>query len=1125
MSRYWKLANRRQPDGVLSKTDNFVCNSFPLRCVKVGVPTEIDAKRALANVGQLASVYTIRSLEMWWDSRHGEKLDIVLVSSADDVNTYKRDFLQVYPNATFEESSILMPEWYDPAAAKDAYQIWDVGYRHGHLSAVWETRTEQDVITRLCNTIQQASCAWIQITFGARSFVGELQSLMSELRSQHKTVNASDYVSTYDMLSVTEKLHDHPEKGKDFATHFSMLESHTDQKAQGEHVMVSMRGLLKAERDIRLDLSGVRSVPMQTRSFEYLVQNQYEWPKFLEKKIRIWDWCDDDGSRRKKRWVGGGVNIEGIDSGDVGASVDIEDLGAWWKPALESTNTEINNDKNTEKNKGRKKDVRRRWWRRNKRIKREGSRLELFTERLLPDPAAYGRFASKYVAKSFFGRYKIRASPPFILMTLVELGLLVRLPDVSTPNLTITRRHALPQQQLTKTGFCLGFVDRSRAVEYEPFEFFGKMVEASAEQAVVLSTADIATHLYVVGGTKSGKTTMIRCIAKHMELANLSGEFPNAFIVVDPKGSDSYDFLLQCEAASYKKGDVTFLDPIDTRFSINVLELPPYDVGDDGQGRQVVVSQYVGYIMQMIEYWYHGSDAFVRLKRILDTLLQYIYLNNDKPTFLDIYEIIVSMQKNGREMLVKMFKELGKPESALEHAIESVAGMEKQAYEPALNRLEKFATDPILRHMFCVRESTVDFDHMVRAGSYTVIRLSPLNIPQHIITLAKQTLVIKLWFVIQERAERIKLEKDRTQVLLALDEFQDVAGLPVIEAMLTQSRSYGLGLLLAHQTTTQLDDSLFEVITGNVGTQFVGRVSGRDGGRFGDLWDPSYSRELKSQLATQEYHHWTARLIAGGGQTQPLPVQFWPVFTNLDGGTNGQEASVNLTEFIASQKKKFGSGVVDVSMVSKASTRANQWLANVPYEPPSRDEWEIMCILAEEGAVLRLNKIVQRFRDGTTHRDSVSSILRSMHKKKLIGRPENAPRMHGLPLQMRRKYMEFDPSQIGKAEDIPKLTEAAVSYYLQKRWFLCVAPQTIKKDKYRTDLVAYDYENSEAISVEIESAAEMAGHPEHVRFNMRKWVEMGFQKCHVWSTNPRIREERERLPDEIKRNVQTFVIS
>ena len=1027
--RYWRLANRRQPDGALGNT-RFTGGIAEISAVTASVPTDTDPKRAFESAGGLPSHRT-RALEVWWDGPR-QTLDMILVSGSDDISEYKQNFLAMYPNSTFEESHVTAPQWYDPAMRCQAF---DVGYRHGHISAVFDAQSGRDTMTRICGAVQLASHAWIQIVFKRHGFVGHLQDLASRMQRLHRSITEDRYYAASDLLSSDGR--DHPERGKDFVTHYAMLESHIAQKMQGDHVMLSVRGILDSERDIRLDFGSIRSVPMRSMSFEHLVMNTYG-RDFLS---------------------GGRIRVSG---------------------------------------------------------KKTAGRTAIFERRLLPEPDEISGPVSRYASKSWLGRYHLRGSPPFILMAAQETGLLLRLPDPATPNLPISRRQIIPQQQQpAKTGFCLGYPARARSSRYGPAGmFFGRLVQAAEEQGIVLSTQDLLTHIYIVGGTKSGKTTMLRCIAKHMEMANLNDVLPNAFIMIDPKGTDSYDFLRQCEPATYERGGITFLDPIDTKFSINVLELPPHDPAR----RESTVSQYVGYIMQMIEYWYQGSENFVRLKRILDTLLQYIYLNNDKPTFLDMYEIIVAMQKNGREMLVKMFKELGRPESALQQAVESVAGMEKLAYEPALNRLEKFATDPVLRHMFCVRESTVKFERLISAGAYTIIRLSPLNIPQHIITLAKQTLIVKLWFAIQERAERVKLEEDRTQVLLALDEFQDVARLPAIEAMLTQARSYGLGLLLAHQATTQLDDGLFEIIVGNAGTQLVGRVSGRDGGRFGDAWDPAYAREIKSQLATQEYHHWTARLVPEGGGPQPLPVQFWPVYTDKDVQTDGF-----LKEFVASQRQMFGSGKVGTSMMRQASRQENAWLNNIPYEPPPGDEWEIMCIMAEAGTALLLKDVVERFGSGTTPSDEIAKILRRMARGKVLKKGARGAG-YSMPYAVRCKYFGFDPGEIGTSEDIPRVMAAATEHYIGSRHFLCVATQTVKRGRMRTDLAAYDYETGTPISVEIESAAEVERHPEHVRLNMSKWKDLGFARCDVWSTSSKITSIRDSLPEEERRNVQTFIV-
>ena len=69
---------------------------------------------------------------------------------------------------------------------------------------------------------------------------------------------------------------------------------------------------------------------------------------------------------------------------------------------------------------------------------------------------------------------------------------------------------------------------------------------------------------------------------------------------------------------------------------------------------------------------------------------------------------------------------------------------------------------------------------------------------------------------------------------------------------------------------------------------------------------------------------------------------------------------------------------------------------------------------------------------------------------------------------------------------------------------------------------AYDY--STGIStVEIESDIEVKSHPEHVRFNMKKWPKLGFEECHVWSSSKTIEKMHKEL-DELHNKVRTFVV-
>jgi len=1034
----WKLANSKEPKGLLDESTKFLSPKNKLGACFVSIPTVMDIKVAVDNIGGIISADT-RSLEIWWNSEK-QILNIVLVATIRDLDKLKQAFYNMYQNIAYEDIDILSPDWFD---GTKEYQIFDVGYKHGHFSTVFDQLKTHQLITQISNTIQLSKFAWIQLVFRNYSFVKELQSHSTNLKNHYSIITKDNYFSTGDLLlsSKTEG-REHPEKYDDFATNFKLLQNHTTAKTQSSHVLLSIRGVVESDVDLDLDFSEIESLPFENihSNIEHLTKHTYDYLKFF--------------SEKKPQHI-----------------------------KVDSKKTEL-------------------------------QRIDIFADRLLPDPQEFlPKIISQYTKKGLLGKYKTRSSPPFLILTPPELSLFAHLPDSKTKNLIINRKQSMPQQQMNKVGYCLGYQSRNKTISYEKDNFYGNFVHSAETKSIVLSTDDIPTHMYMVGGTKSGKTTLIRTILKHLEFSNLNGNYPNSFILIDPKGSDSYDFIRQCETETFENNHVHFLDPVETKFSINILELPAYEP----ENREAIVSQYVGYIMTMIEYWYNGSDSFVRLKRILDTLLQYIYLNNDKPTFLDLYEIIIAIQSEGKDMLEKMFKELGKPDNVLQQAIESIAGMTKEAYEPVLNRVEKFATDPTLRHLFCVRESTINFEDLIEAGNITIIRLTPLNIPHHIIPLAKQTLIIKLWFVIQQRAEKIKAEEDRSQVVLAIDEFQDVADLPIIESMLTQARSYKLSLLLAHQTSTQLNNELFEIITGNVGTQFVGRVSGRDGKRFGGIWDPQYVRELENQLATQEFHHWTVRLIGAAGETQPIPVQFWPVFPTKD-----IQTGEFLDNFIKQQKEKYGYGKVGKSLMEQYSDESNVWLKNITVELPTNDEWLVYNII--NNSTLGLQQIVDVFRNGVIHRDTVSKILQKMVLEGKLSKSHGNKGMYSVSDKIKSKYLKIDHTKIGTAQDIKLVTKMAVEYYTKEGYFITLANQTIKKGKLMTDLVAYDYLHESPISVEIESSSETNSHKSHVKLNMTKWRDLGFNECHIWSKNPKIQNVYDSLSDEEKKSIKIFLV-
>ncbi len=104
------------------------------------------------------------------------------------------------------------------------------------------------------------------------------------------------------------------------------------------------------------------------------------------------------------------------------------------------------------------------------------------------------------------------------------------------------------------------------------------------------------------------------------------------------------------------------------------------------------------------------------------------------------------------------------------------------------------------------------------------------------------------------------------------------------------------------------------------------------------------------------------------------------------------------------------------------------------------------------------------------------------------------------------------------------VTKDTITHYTKEGHFITLANQTVKKGKLMTDLVAYDYLHDLPISVEIESSIEVDSHPEHVKFNMTKWRDLGFSECHIWSKNPKIQDIYDSLSDEEKKSVKVFLV-
>jgi len=188
---------------------------------------------------------------------------------------------------------------------------------------------------------------------------------------------------------------------------------------------------------------------------------------------------------------------------------------------------------------------------------------------------------------------------------------------------------------------------------------------------------------------------------------------------------------------------------------------------------------------------------------------------------------------------------------------------------------------------------------------------------------------------------------------------------------------------------------------------------------------------------------------------------------------------------------------------------------------PKKKQWQIMVALYKKSP-LQLTEITKQVRAET--RDDVVSILKTMIKNGIVEKDDSTRNVkYFLSKKTVEDYFTIDYAKIGTADDIPRMTHKVIQKYLDKEIFISLASQDIEKEKYRSDLIGYHYDEEKSISIEIESASELASHPEHARLNMEKWRDMGFDMCHCWSESKKLLEVYDFQVTD-KKNVRAFLI-
>jgi energy-coupling factor transporter ATP-binding protein EcfA2 len=389
----------------------------------------------------------------------------------------------------------------------------------------------------------------------------------------------------------------------------------------------------------------------------------------------------------------------------------------------------------------------------------------------------------------------------------------------------------------------------------ERITYFGETDSRSKRVKFGIKAKDRTRHVYVIGKTGMGKSTLL----ENMAIQDLKNGEGMAFM--DPHGKTA-ELLLDYVPPERMK-DVVYFAPFDTDYPItfNVLE----DVGYDK--RHLVVS---GLMSTFKKIWVDAWSA--RMEYILtNTLLALIEYPG--ATLLGVNRMLAD--KDYRKKVVENVKDPSVKSFWVDEFAKYTDKFAAEATPAIQNKIGQFTSNPLIRNIVGQPKSSIDIRKMMDEKKILIINLSKGKVGESNANLLGSMLITKIYLAAMSRADvpekKLKLLPN---FYLFVDEFQSFANESFAD-ILSEARKYKLNLTIAHQYIEQMSDEVRAAVFGNVGTFITFRVGAIDAEVLEKEFAPQFTAEDLVNLGIFQMY---LKLMIDGVSSVPFSASSLPPF-------------------------------------------------------------------------------------------------------------------------------------------------------------------------------------------------------------------------------------------------------
>lgn len=369
----------------------------------------------------------------------------------------------------------------------------------------------------------------------------------------------------------------------------------------------------------------------------------------------------------------------------------------------------------------------------------------------------------------------------------------------------------------------------------------------NSETVFGIKAKDRLSHMYVLGKTGTGKTTLL----KNMIISDIQSG--NGLAVIDPHGDLSESLLDFIPRERIQ--DTIYLNPADQDFpfGFNPLE------NVDPLNRHLIASNLITVLKKIwSEFW--GPRMEYILRNAILTLLEY-----PGSTLIDLQQLL--SDKDFRNRVLEKVETIQLKDFWQKEFDKYSAWLKSDAVSPIQNKVGQFLTAPILRNIFAQKKSVINFRKVMDEGKILIVNLAKGKIGEDMCALVGSLFTTSFELAALSRSDIP--EENRKPFYLYIDEVQSFITQSFAN-MLSESRKYRLGLIMAHQYLEQLDEGIRHSLFGNAGTIISFRLGQEDAHIMAREFYPVFE---ETDIINLPNHHIYLKLMIDGISSQPFSAR------------------------------------------------------------------------------------------------------------------------------------------------------------------------------------------------------------------------------------------------------------